>query len=866
MNESGVFRFELTDTEGLSHSGDTFEMAVIPDQKPVITLEQPTTHSLVTANAALPVRGVVKDDLAVRSIDLRYGRSDLADETDTVISLFRGPQPAPAGTDATLDALSQTEDLQTIDYAWDLKQIDHLQPGETLSFHIAASDYRPQPALSDRLRLTIITASQLDERLGSAQTRIVDRLARILRLQQDARAHVSSLEIHWHELGLVDASEIEQLRGTETTQREVHRQLIGQNDSVLRQVQTVLAELEINRVAAGKTETTLRQLLATLRGLGREHLGLIERQLATCAAAIQTTPQNSDADPDQGSAGSREVNAAILQPLTRAGQHQDTVITTLDDLIRSLAQHEGFRRLRHDVAILRQNQDKLASQTDQLRDTTLGQSLDTLTPTQRADLTRLAQRQSELARRFDNLVTRMEQIRDQVSPSDPLVEAAIEDALELVSRVRLPGQMRESGRNIEQNRMGDATQRQTEIDDGLRQLLAILDPHQQREGQRQLQQLQRAAAELENQIRGQTRWQDKLTKAQTQTDGQPRQRQLQKLERERQQTADELERLARQLQRLQAPHAADSVTKAAETARQAAPADQASRAAQQSQQMENELRQARQQLAERIRQAEADLARQQLAQLRQLLQGLADRQQAVIDETVRLEDLRENRGQRSRAQRISLHQLSAEQRLLAVEADNLSPRLEPWEVFHLALASAKQQMIHAADRLDQNDTSTKTQQIEEASRLRLQQMITALLPDPPPDDSDSSSDSGGAGQGDQQPQPPPPSPRDLQMLAQLKLLRQMQTEVQRRTLQLDQWRQTPGGLTAEREQELTHLAREQGDLAQLVLHMTSLDQPPAPQTDRPPPNDGDAGLEALDQLLEQSLEETLFPEMEKERP
>ena len=79
ISESGVFRFELTDTEGLSHAGDTFEISVVPDQKPVIILEQPTAHALVTTNASLPVRGVVKDDLAVRSIDLRYGRGDQAD-------------------------------------------------------------------------------------------------------------------------------------------------------------------------------------------------------------------------------------------------------------------------------------------------------------------------------------------------------------------------------------------------------------------------------------------------------------------------------------------------------------------------------------------------------------------------------------------------------------------------------------------------------------------------------------------------------------------------------------------------------------------------------------------------------------------
>jgi hypothetical protein len=169
-------------------------------------------------------------------------------------------------------------------------------------------------------------------------------------------------------------------------------------------------------------------------------------------------------------------------------------------------------------------------------------------------------------------------------------------------------------------------------------------------------------------------------------------------------------------------------------------------------------------------------------------------------------------------------------------------------------------MNQAADRLEAGDTSQLTQQIEEDARRRLAQMVEALRPEPP-DESASTGD--GAGQGGRSRQA---QPGDLQKLAQLKLLRQMQVALHVRTLELDELSRSSGGRTAELERELLLLAREQGKLAELVFLMTDPDPPdlPPPEEVRPPEEDPE--LETLDDLLEQSLEDALEREETTELP
>jgi hypothetical protein len=100
-------------------------------------------------------------------------------------------------------------------------------------------------------------------------------------------------------------------------------------------------------------------------------------------------------------------------------------------------------------------------------------------------------------------------------------------------------------------------------------------------------------------------------------------------------------------------------------------------------------------------------------------------------------------------------------------------------------------------------------------------------------------------------------PADATVLAELKLLRLMQEEINRRTAEIEAQRNA-GGITPETEQELLELAAEQGRLAELMLNLSrpSVENPeenPARLPEPPPAAKNEQGADAdlIDSLLPQ---------------
>jgi hypothetical protein len=118
-------------------------------------------------------------------------------------------------------------------------------------------------------------------------------------------------------------------------------------------------------------------------------------------------------------------------------------------------------------------------------------------------------------------------------------------------------------------------------------------------------------------------------------------------------------------------------------------------------------------------------------------------------------------------------------------------------------------MEHAARGLDRRETGPPTQDAERQALVRLQQMQEALKreEDRPPEGQPQSP----SAQSNQRP------PADAaERLAELKLLKLMQAEVYRRTIELEASRSRPGGLSPEQTESLRQLAEEQGRLATMI--------------------------------------------------
>jgi hypothetical protein len=149
--------------------------------------------------------------------------------------------------------------------------------------------------------------------------------------------------------------------------------------------------------------------------------------------------------------------------------------------------------------------------------------------------------------------------------------------------------------------------------------------------------------------------------------------------------------------------------------------------------------------------------------------------------------------------------------------------MESANAFRLALSAAAEEMNRAAALLDRRQTGPATQQAEQVALSRLKMLLAALEPEK------KANGAGNGGNADR----PEPGPTGLPLaLAQLKLLKLMQEDLNVRTQQLDQ---TAAGKPAEQfRQQYALLADEQGRLAATAIELLGTGPAKGPEGKEPP--------------------------------
>lgn len=204
---------------------------------------------------------------------------------------------------------------------------------------------------------------------------------------------------------------------------------------------------------------------------------------------------------------------------------------------------------------------------------------------------------------------------------------------------------------------------------------------------------------------------------------------------------------------------------------------------------------------------DAELSGLEWQRLHEALRGLRQRQQAVLDQTRRLDAARQAQGRLSRQQAAAVLELASEETALRAEIDRFAQRLDRAEVLRLVLSLASADLAQAAELLQQRQTGAPAQEAEQGALARLEQLVAALEPakaEPRP-----AAPEGGEGQ--------PGSARlSPHALPELILLTLMQREVNRRTRELDEAYRPPENLTDDGRRHYAQLSAEQGRLAALV--------------------------------------------------
>lgn len=870
--KSGVYWFEIADEEELPSGKDfRLEVQVAPDSAPGIAWETPVDHAFVTQRALVPVNCLVKDDLAVRLITLKYLRPDATDQGELAVTLYAGPaQSKPAKDD-------RGGESHRIETAWDLALIPGLSVGSVLAVRITASDYKPQESTTSIRRITIISDEELENRVTQKQTAILEQLAEVLKLQRDARTQTAALEIQLKEMGGLSEQELTQLEAAELNQRNVQRQMSDPQSGIESQIEALLLELDSNRLADQAAARRMNELLIKVREINRQPLAVISQELTAAVKAARGAVENAKDGKkcDDQSETSRSLGSA--------GKNQEEVVAKLESLLGELSQWDNFSRLAREVSQIRSEQERLKTDTEavQLKATTmteatekgaqepLAERIATFTKTSSRQL---SQRQLELARRFDKLQTRMEELLTKLRASDPLVAATLADALDAGRRFAIGGQMRSVAGELGEQRLGQAQQSQVQILENLKELIDLLASRRDKELARGAKSLTETAGELNALAERHQKLHDELAAAAKEKSEDEKKRKLERLTPELKKLAQEVEELSRKLERLRARRAAEAGKQAGGSLGQAGAAAEAGNAEEgqaQSQKAKDLLDEARQELEQQIKQVQQDLQREELARMEQLFQGLAARQKGVIKEIGRLEGLRDKKtGQLTRPQLATLKQTADEQRSLAEETSQAGQTLTAAKAFVLTLDAAQHEMLVAAAALDKNDTGPSAVKSATAALSRLEQLLKALKPDDvsPMEPQDPPGENGGQNQGNQ--------PPTLQNLAELKLLKLMQETINKRTAELDEIRQKTGQLTPEQDQEVELLAQEQGQLADRVLEMirAAAERPEDDLGNLPIPGDKKAGdadnkqeEPAPGPAKKKPLDEDLLRELDKDK-
>ncbi|HTN74894.1 MAG TPA: hypothetical protein VL096_06590, partial [Pirellulaceae bacterium] len=443
---ANAYTLELTSRDGLVGNDARYELRVVPDRPPVAAIEKPADNTLVTAQAIVPVRVLVKDDLAISRVELRYLRSDRSDEGEQVIPLYVGPERVVALASSPLDDGNLQGDARTFEYAWKLSELPGLAPGVTLTWHIAALDYKPQTGVGTAQRLVIISPTELDDRTAQRQSAILAQLHEVLRQQTDVRGQIAALEVQIANVQRLGKQDLDALLGAELNQRQVQRALSSETDGVLVQIAALLADLEINRVDSPDVKRRMEELASEIRLLTKTPLPKIEGELTTAQKLVRDDLDKLGDVPSDGQA--KQVDAAARdatkQALTTAGQSQDEVIAALERLLGDLSQWDNYRRFAREISRLRGDQEELRKQTRELQPQLLSKSVRDLAPAELASLKQLAQRQTDVSRQFDKLLGRMTEARPKLAETQPLVAESIADALDAARRLGISSQMLDS--------------------------------------------------------------------------------------------------------------------------------------------------------------------------------------------------------------------------------------------------------------------------------------------------------------------------------------------------------------------------------------------------------------------------------------
>lgn len=769
-------KLRLESKNGLSGTIDLPPLEVVPDAPPTVEWSGRVGDWFVLPTARLPIAIAASDDLAVSSARLvaTPSPSETTSEQPPIEITLMAEQQAPPGRDE-LPPAGLELDRHELEATLPLGEYD-LSPGQVIELTAVASDFMPQTGSTTQpRRVHLITPAELDSRIAEHQAELLRLLEQALADQRAARTQATSIAAG----DLASRETLDGLLTTRLTQQSVARTLTESQTGLIDRTGDLLEQLATNGLNSDELAERLQDIVSQVSELAGGPLPAAEAQITSIRKSLESQQQASELDGD----------------FSALDSEQQAIIAVLQSLVEKVSAWSDADRFIREFARLEQDQRDLRERSlDALRRDIQSRTNRNAPEVQQKEFEQLADEQSELARRFDKLVQGMRQMARSGEATSEF-KTRLENAAAAAESSQLSSQLSSASRELQQQQLGRAGETQQSAADAIRELVDRLQdraPTDPGELASRLKDLQRQLAEL----------------AQQASDTPPGDKQG------RQQLSDKLQQMSRELARHTAQQASQSAQNASSSAapKQAQPRDQQRKDAEQTQ---KDIEQAQRELAQRIAELEAEQQQRVLDRLAQALDDLIPAQQQTLETTIALELIRQGAGGLEGDDAARTESLSDQQTGLAGQLDAALEGVEEKAVFQLALGGAADDMRQAARGLARRDTGRVTQNLELNALARMRHVLDILREPPPePPEGEQQQNNGGGDGGGGQPQPPP-----LIELAEVKMLRWLQVELNGRTRQFEADLADSPQQAAEKRQAADRLSNEQQQLQELVREM-----------------------------------------------
>jgi hypothetical protein len=449
LAESTRIPVTLVDQHGIESTDESvFRFDAVEDQAPAATVTAPPSDTAVLASAIIDLTGEGRDDvgLAWVRLDQQLFRPEgagtnapsgpggaMAPTAEPVqLAIVESPGATSAEAAAVLD-------MQTLGASVG----DEVRITAIAADAFAAADLSRAPTISTPRRLRIVSEEEFVEAIRNELSGVRQSVMRIDSRQQEARTRSQ-------ETGADQTTIKEQANITDRVAREVES------------IQQIQSRLTHNRLDDSRLDTLLDSVNQSLEQA---------RDASTRAAdALDRLAEQQEADENPA-----EERAAAQ----RTDDAQRDVMDRLEEVAAQLDTGEDAWVLQRSLEKMLEAQRALQQRTDAISARTAGKPAGDLSPQERSELEQIVEAQETLAEQADELAAEMRQREQQLREKDQTAAAGLAEAARRAREERVSEKMEQAAGEASQNQTSNASKSQQQAAESLERMLEDLE-----EGQR----------------------------------------------------------------------------------------------------------------------------------------------------------------------------------------------------------------------------------------------------------------------------------------------------------------------------------------------------------------------------------------------